>query len=797
MFRFSALLISSVILFCTLISPAPVQSFSAGTGNAPMASADSSVVPPGSPQHVVARVICDKTARVWWSPPQEAGSSNITAYHIESRIEGASGWTPIASPPANARTAVIDNLEVGIGVSFRIAAENSDTTGQFSEPTEVITPQTDEYSCELQGTARWLTAGLLHTFYMNTGMEREHAIVASQQFGMRWPAIHPQQDAVASKGLLIGTRNFTDESGQTHNYKVIAVGPRDTGQGHYFPFENRLYSRFEPAAVTVNGRPSNDFDRRVDKVDPSLPSDQMVYTRVHTSFGLMLERRNYQWSNPDNDNYHIQEYIFTNNGITGEAPVSTRPDSTLEEVYISMVHRYAPVRQTRYIIGNATGWGLNTMNDRFGDGIGPDYGMEGTSLRGSFSWHGHFPMRIVDYDNIGAPIKNAAMPAAGLHPSDTTGRLGAYHFIGYATLHADTSPTNTNDNPQQPSTMSDIHSDTNLLISINSGNAARMSMLYNEMKSGRTPRHAYLVEPSGTPGFLSPTGNPSRGTAGGFSHLTSYGPYTIAPGESVRIVVAEAVSGISREQALLTGQQFKQGEITALEKNEVVFQGRDSLMQTFVRAKANFDAQFDVPQAPAPPTRFEVRWTDEGVDLSWEYDQGAASAISGFSIWRASRFVDAPYTRIAELGADSRQFLDTPGNPLGGIEAGVDYYYYITADGDLPSGRFFTQTYDPLFAYAVSVERTSELPQELSLSQNYPNPFNPQTTIRYEIPDYALVQLDVYDVMGRRVAALVDAAQAPGRYAVEFNASQLSSGVYVYRLSTGNQILTRKMMLIK
>ncbi|MCH8494816.1 MAG: T9SS type A sorting domain-containing protein [Balneolales bacterium] len=756
-------------------------------------------IQPSSPQQAVASMYCDKTARLWWSAPENSGK--VSAYIIESQIEGSSTWTRIKSTSADVNEATIDNLEIGVGVSFRVAAENIDGISDFSDPTEFITPQSDDYSCEITSAARWLTAGSLHTFYMSSGMEREHALVSTQQYGMRWPAIHPKQDAIASKGLWIGTKNFTDEAGQNEEYKVITMGPRSNGATNFFPFEHRLISRFQPTVVSVNGDESYDIDgglgrHRVDKVDPSLPSDQMIYTRVHTSIGLMMERHNYQWSNYDNDNYHVQEYVFTNNGATGASPLRTLPENTLEDVYITLLHRHAPVRQTRYVIGNASGWGYNTMNDRFGDGMGPDYGLEGTSLRGSFSWHGHFPGSIVDHDNIGGPIWTGAR-SPDVSDSDTTGRLGAYHFIGYATLHADTSPSDNSDNLQQPFTMSEINSDAGFMPYGNEPNPSQMVQMYNEMIKGRTDRHAYLVEPSGTPGFISPTNDPSRGTSGGFSNFTTYGPYTIPAGESVRIVVAEAVSGISREQALVTGQQFKRGEISALEKNEVVFQGRDSLMQTFVRAKSNFDDGFNLPRTPAPPTRFDINRVDGGINLTWEYDNAGTENITGFSIWRASEYVDAPYTKVAELNADSRMFFDTPENPLGNIEPGVQYYYYITADAELSSGRYFTQSYIPVNSGPVSIENPSELPRQLSLSQNYPNPFNPQTTIRYEIPDFSMVRLDVFDVLGRRVARLVDFEQAPGEYSVNFDASRLSSGVYIYQISNGKDIITKKMLLIK
>ncbi|MEQ9264548.1 MAG: T9SS type A sorting domain-containing protein [Balneolaceae bacterium] len=89
------------------------------------------------------------------------------------------------------------------------------------------------------------------------------------------------------------------------------------------------------------------------------------------------------------------------------------------------------------------------------------------------------------------------------------------------------------------------------------------------------------------------------------------------------------------------------------------------------------------------------------------------------------------------------------------------------------------------------------LPEHILLEQNYPNPFNPNTRILFEVPRAGLVTLEVFNLLGQRVAELVNEQKAIGRYEVNFNASSLSSGVYVYKLNTGGQQLTRKMTLIK
>ena len=102
-------------------------------------------------------------------------------------------------------------------------------------------------------------------------------------------------------------------------------------------------------------------------------------------------------------------------------------------------------------------------------------------------------------------------------------------------------------------------------------------------------------------------------------------------------------------------------------------------------------------------------------------------------------------------------------------------------------------------AISTSIEpaTTAEIPSEISLDQNYPNPFNPVTTVEFDLDRAQNVSLTVHDVMGRQVAVLVDGQQAAGTYRVTFDASNLSSGLYLYRLHTQTGSLTRKMTLLK
>jgi hypothetical protein len=113
---------------------------------------------------------------------------------------------------------------------------------------------------------------------------------------------------------------------------------------------------------------------------------------------------------------------------------------------------------------------------------------------------------------------------------------------------------------------------------------------------------------------------------------------------------------------------------------------------------------------------------------------------------------------------------------------------------DLDGTTHFSDAVDPLAVTGVSVK---VLPTEYSLSQNYPNPFNPSTVIEFALPKDSHVTLELYNILGQKVMTLVDEVQPAGYHSVKFDGTNLASGMYLYRLSTGQQTFLKKLLLMK
>ncbi len=161
--------------------------------------------------------------------------------------------------------------------------------------------------------------------------------------------------------------------------------------------------------------------------------------------------------------------------------------------------------------------------------------------------------------------------------------------------------------------------------------------------------------------------------------------------------------------------------------------------------------------------------------------------LKGFAIG------DNYYHKKTTNGGVNWYFLNTPGSTFMN-----DNYFNDASTGYIAgTSGFIMKTVTGGGQFVGINQPGSEIPGEYSLGQNYPNPFNPTTKILFDIPKESNVKLVIYNILGSEVKVLLNENVSAGKYEAAFDASNLPSGTYFYRLETGNYVQTKKMILIK
>ncbi|MDH3253217.1 MAG: hypothetical protein OEM41_10525, partial [Ignavibacteria bacterium] len=328
----------------------------------------------------------------------------------------------------------------------------------------------------------------------------------------------------------------------------------------------------------------------------------------------------------------------------------------------------------------------------------------------------------------------------------------------------------------------------------------------------KSPRHADAVEPQGK--FNEPTGDPALNTPGGYSNCDGYGPYTLAPGQSIHIVIAEGANGLSRDQCISIGRKFKNGLIDAKTKNDSVLTGRDSLFLTFKRALANYNSGYSIPSQPPPPSSLNVTSGDP-ISLIWDVFDPGDPNLRGFQVYRSTGRYDGTYELVHEGGPTERSFNDDT------AIRGVAYYYYVVTVGDpalntgvgetpqtvLLSNRIYTQTFVPAF---LKAKRPAG--QTMAEIRIVPNPYSissdpsalrfsgePDKIAFFNIPGRCRIR--IYTELGELVNEIMHTDGSGDAYWNSISATRqvIVSGIYIVvfeDLDTGERSF-RKLAVIR
>ncbi len=196
-------------------------------------------------------------------------------------------------------------------------------------------------------------------------------------------------------------------------------------------------------------------------------------------------------------------------------------------------------------------------------------------------------------------------------------------------------------------------------------------------------------------------------------------------------------------------------------------------------------------QLPIQLVSFNVNvLSSDGVELLWS----TASEINNYGFY-------------VQRSADAKTFATLPGSFQPGHGTTIEHHDYSYTDATAGDVQYFYRLEqvdrDGTITYSESKEAggttgvKEQKPTEFALQQNYPNPFNPTSVIEYSLPSSSHVLLELYNLLGQKIATLVNDVKAPGFYQVQVDGAHLASGVYIYRLTAGQKTFVRKMALVK
>ena len=189
--------------------------------------------------------------------------------------------------------------------------------------------------------------------------------------------------------------------------------------------------------------------------------------------------------------------------------------------------------------------------------------------------------------------------------------------------------------------------------------------------------------------------------------------------------------------------------------------------------------------APAPPANLIAAGMETGIELTW--NKSLDKDFNYFEIYRSESQGFTPEAGNLIASLTDVMYLDNT--------AGTVKYYYVVAAVDISGNK--SEFSNEVSATVTDVQLEDAIPTEYALKQNYPNPFNPTTMIKFGIPEASHVKLAIFDVTGREVELLVSENMAAGTYSVDWNAVNLSTGIYFYRIEAGSFVDVKKMILIK
>lgn len=257
--------------------------------------------------------------------------------------------------------------------------------------------------------------------------------------------------------------------------------------------------------------------------------------------------------------------------------------------------------------------------------------------------------------------------------------------------------------------------------------------------------------------------------------------------------------GCQHLMLLALGRNIIPGKIVSEKKYQIALAPTLGELLSFTTAGAIGSSLFYASYSPTTEMKYlTYHLINDDVILNWE----TKIEINNYG-FEVERLHDCMVAKLQDSKSNRPQF---PSWEKVGFVEGKGYNIsmndYSFVDKSVPSGKYYYRLKqidnDGNYRYSKEVEMViNKLPIEFSLVQNYPNPFNPATTIEFTLPSENNVKVKVLNVLGMEVATLLDEYRQAGAYQLEFNAGNLSSGIYFYKVVSGNNLEIKKMILLR
>ncbi|RIK77717.1 hypothetical protein DCC62_09035 [candidate division KSB1 bacterium] len=616
-----------------------------------------------------------------------------------------------------------------------------------------------------------------------------------------WPQDHFRYAHIVfhNTGHVVGS--WVDAEGAVHAKEQFIGGP--VSFNAEAPYGLREVRRYEPPEVWVyaNGELQLSSRRFNGEVDPALPADMMIENRYKSAPGFDVLKRSYSFSNPDHDDYVIfyNRYLVTFDWDEDPDP-ETSTTQTLEDVYFVVGYSFQTAEGTyitysRWYEEGKDDW---ASFENFSSQLVPG----GRQLAISYSWDGDHP-DLTEFESGGPDFDDTGDPRFAIGEEGSTampsGEFISSAYSGFAALHVDRSPQDRTDDPTQPISIIANMSIYNVWDSDFPGFATEWDWAASGTKQT-------VEDQAGWPGDASAQEDEYP--------FQAFGPYDMALGDSVVIVYAVGVNGISRQLAIEKGLEWRDwyrgvagATFDDAAKNELLATGKDSLFQTLDRALWAWNQNLNIP-SPLPAPDLTVTSGPNRIDLSWEDlsavndFQSGVPDLQSYRIYRkrGNFLVDED----TELNSDGTHLLwehiaDVPSTETSysdlNVVRGEAYHYAVTAidNSGLESSKYANRSELPAIAFQPGLSSADAV-------RVVPNPFisgagdfnfsgtRANTILFVNLPAYCTLR--IYTASGDLIKVIKhESGSADNQWDLITESNQyVASGVYLLQVANARDV---------